>query len=176
MLPRRFGGRRVKTDIHGGFSLSADRCLRGAATYVDDIEMPGAVHGVVLRSPHAHARLRAIDTAAAVHRPGVLAIFSRDLSGHIRSLPCLMPLISRDGRPRAEPDHAILALDRATLAMASHSLSRKPARRRLRPPRPSMSTTRFCRRLWSRGHPRLSLARCAGQCVFRLGRWRSRDL
>ena len=101
------------TNIEGGFSLSTDRCLRGAATYVDDIDVPDAVHGVVLRSPHAHARLRAIDTAAALRRPGVLAIFTgRDLSGRIRPLPCLMPLISRDGRRRAEADRAILAVDR----------------------------------------------------------------
>jgi len=43
----------------------------------------------------------------------VLAIFtSQDLSGRIKPLPCLMPLISRDGRPRAEADRAILAVDR----------------------------------------------------------------
>ena len=100
-------------DMDGGFSLSVDRCLRGAATHTDDIEVPDAAHGVMLRSPYAHAGLRAIDTAAARRRPGVLAILTgQDLSGHIRPLPCLMPLISRDGRPRAEADRAVLALDR----------------------------------------------------------------
>jgi aerobic carbon-monoxide dehydrogenase large subunit len=41
------------------------RLLRGGGRYVDDIVLPGMAFGYVLRSPHAHARIRAIDAAAA---------------------------------------------------------------------------------------------------------------
>ena len=41
------------------------RLLKGGGRYTDDINLPGMLHGVVLRSPHAAARIRSIDTAAA---------------------------------------------------------------------------------------------------------------
>jgi CO/xanthine dehydrogenase Mo-binding subunit len=61
------------------------RFLTGRGTYVADIERPGMTFGVFVRSPHAHARIRAIDSAAALALPGVLAVLTgedikRDLS------------------------------------------------------------------------------------------------
>src|ERR1051325_1484325 len=50
------------------------RFITGAGRYVDDISLPGMVHGVVLLSPHAHARIRKIDTAKAKAAPGVLLV------------------------------------------------------------------------------------------------------
>src|SRR5881398_1791642 len=50
------------------------RLLRGGGRYVDDFVLPRMVFGQVLRSPHAHARIRAIDVAAAKAAPGVLAV------------------------------------------------------------------------------------------------------
>jgi carbon-monoxide dehydrogenase large subunit len=50
--------------------------VTGAARYVADLEFPRLAHAVVLRSPHAHARLREIDTARARRVPGVLAILT----------------------------------------------------------------------------------------------------
>ena len=41
------------------------RLLTGRGTYTDDIDRPGQAHAVVLRSPHAHARIVSIDTEAA---------------------------------------------------------------------------------------------------------------
>ena len=41
------------------------RLLAGGSSYVDDIKLPGMVHALVLRSPHAHARIRSIDASAA---------------------------------------------------------------------------------------------------------------
>jgi aerobic carbon-monoxide dehydrogenase large subunit len=61
-------------DIDRGFSLSVVRCLRGGGTYVDDIRVPNAAYGIVLRSPHAHARPRSIDARAALDLPGVLGV------------------------------------------------------------------------------------------------------
>ena len=48
--------------------------VTGRANYGADFSLPGMLHGVVLRSPHAHARIVSIDTAAAEAMPGVGAI------------------------------------------------------------------------------------------------------
>ena len=50
--------------------------VRGSVTYVDDITRPGMLHAAVLRSPHAHARIVSIDTAAARRLPGVHAVLT----------------------------------------------------------------------------------------------------
>nr|HMS60616.1 hypothetical protein [Tepidiformaceae bacterium] len=47
--------------------------VTGKAQYGADIRLPGLLHGRVLRSPHAHARIVAIDTSEAEKMPGVLA-------------------------------------------------------------------------------------------------------
>ena len=58
------------------------RFLTGAGCYVDDIQLENMAHAVVLRSPHAHADIQAIDTAAAKAAPGVVAILTgNDLAG-----------------------------------------------------------------------------------------------
>ncbi|GAA3870253.1 aerobic carbon-monoxide dehydrogenase large subunit [Leifsonia kafniensis] len=58
------------------------RFVRGKGHYVDDIVLPGMLHGAILRSPVAHARLVSIDTAAALAHPGVVAVITgKDLLG-----------------------------------------------------------------------------------------------
>jgi carbon-monoxide dehydrogenase large subunit len=52
------------------------RLLRGGGRYSDDISLPGMVHGVVVRSPHAHARIVRVDTDAAKAAPGVFAVLT----------------------------------------------------------------------------------------------------
>jgi carbon-monoxide dehydrogenase large subunit len=52
------------------------RLLRGGGRYVDDFVLPRMVFGHVLRSPHAHARIRSIDVRAAKQMPGVLAVLT----------------------------------------------------------------------------------------------------
>jgi aerobic carbon-monoxide dehydrogenase large subunit len=52
------------------------RLLKGGGRYVGDMVLPGTVFGYVLRSPHAHARIRSIDTAKAKAAPGVLAVLT----------------------------------------------------------------------------------------------------
>src|SRR5438270_8338636 len=47
----------------------------GRAKYSFDINRPGMLHGVILRCPHAHARVKEIDTAAIEHAPGVKAVY-----------------------------------------------------------------------------------------------------
>ena len=48
--------------------------VTGRAVYGADIQLPGLLHGKILRSPHAHARIKSIDTERAVAHPGVLAV------------------------------------------------------------------------------------------------------
>ena len=52
------------------------RLLTGGGRYSDDVNLPGQAYACVLRSPHAHARIRSIDTAAARAMPGVLAVLT----------------------------------------------------------------------------------------------------
>ena len=54
------------------------RLLKGGGRYVGDMVLPGMVFGYVLRSPHAHARIRSIDTSKAKAAPGVLAVLTGD--------------------------------------------------------------------------------------------------
>ena len=52
------------------------RFIRGKGTYLDDIRLPGMVHGVILRSPYAHAKIVSIDTSKALAHPGVAAVIT----------------------------------------------------------------------------------------------------
>lgn len=97
----------------GAFVRDDAQFLRGEGVYVDDIRLQGEAVGYVLRSPHAHARIRGIDREAALRSPGVLAVFTAaDLAGIVRPLGCVMKLTSFDGKPRIEADRVILAADR----------------------------------------------------------------
>jgi xanthine dehydrogenase molybdopterin-binding subunit B len=61
------------------------RLLTGAGTFVDDIARPGMLHACFVRSPHARARIEAIDCAEALALPGVEAVFTAaDLNGDVR--------------------------------------------------------------------------------------------
>jgi 4-hydroxybenzoyl-CoA reductase subunit alpha len=48
--------------------------MRGVARYTDDLKLPGLLHAKILRSPHAHAKIRRIDASAALALPGVFAV------------------------------------------------------------------------------------------------------
>src|SRR5215831_15107631 len=64
------------------------RFLRGEGRYVDDITLPGLLHAAFLRSPHAHARLRRLDVAAARAIPGVAAVYTfAELARWLKPLP-----------------------------------------------------------------------------------------
>jgi carbon-monoxide dehydrogenase large subunit len=52
------------------------RFLRGQGHYVDDVRLPGMLHGAILRSPHAHARIISVDTSAAEAHPKVKAVIT----------------------------------------------------------------------------------------------------
>ncbi len=80
------------------------RFLTGRGHYLDDIVRPRQAHAVMLRSPHAHARIRAIDAVAAAG-PGVLAILTgADLAQDgIGTIPCMSGVTNRDKSAMAMP-------------------------------------------------------------------------
>ena len=85
------------------------RFLTGAGQYTDDVTFPHQTCGYFLRSPHAHAQIRKIDTAKAKAAPGVVAIFTgEDLTG-VNGLPCGWLITGSDGKPMNEPPHPVLA-------------------------------------------------------------------
>lgn len=68
------------------------RLLTGRGTFVDDIDRPDMLHGAVVRSPYAHARIIAIDVSAAAALPGVeLVLTAKDLGRLNGPLPLLIP-------------------------------------------------------------------------------------
>jgi len=54
------------------------RFIRGKGSYVDDIKLPGMLHGAIVRSPYAHARIKSIDKSKALAVPGVVAVLTAD--------------------------------------------------------------------------------------------------
>ena len=85
------------------------RFLSGSGQYTDDITLSHQSYGYFVRSPHAHAKIRGIDAAAAKSAPGVLGVFTgADLAG-IGGLPCGWLINNIDGTPMKEPKHPVLA-------------------------------------------------------------------
>ena len=87
------------------------RLIRGGGRYTDDVKLPGMAHGVMLRSPHAHARIKSIDTKAAKAAPGVLCVLTAaDVkAAGLGELPVPAGLKRRDGSPQYVPRYPILA-------------------------------------------------------------------
>jgi carbon-monoxide dehydrogenase large subunit len=101
-----------------------DRLLRGRGCFVDDFELPGMCHAVVVRSPVASGRLRSIDVEAAMALPGVLRVLTHaDIAGFAAAIPirvgslagldrCLQfPLAADRVRYVGEPVALVLAAD-----------------------------------------------------------------
>src|SRR6266849_1955076 len=64
------------------------RLITGTATYTDDLTLAGMVHAAMLRSPHAHARIRRIDVSQARKAAGVLAVFTGADIDSLKPVPC----------------------------------------------------------------------------------------
>lgn len=90
------------------------RFLTGAGQYTDDITLTRMAHAVFVRSPHAHALVKSVDTRAAKSAPGVIGVLEgKDVANDkINGLPCGWLITSTDGQPMKEPPHPILALDK----------------------------------------------------------------
>src|SRR6266480_3883141 len=86
-----------------------ERLMQGRGLYVSDMELPRMAHVVFLRSPHAHAKIIAIDASAAKRMPGIIAVVTgQDLAAVIT--PWVGVLTHLKGLKSA-PQHAI-AIDR----------------------------------------------------------------
>src|SRR5213594_4811184 len=84
------------------------RFITGRGQYVDDLKIPGMTYAAFVRSPHAHAKIRKIDTAAAARHPGVVAVFTgKDMTG-VNSLPCGWDLRKAKNIPGVVQDLAIV--------------------------------------------------------------------
>ena len=93
------------------------RLLRGRGRYLDDVDAPNQARACVLRSPHAHADIRAIDTGAALAMPGVLAILTgEDLAARgLGSVRAMVPSRRADGSPGFKTPQPLLARDRVRM-------------------------------------------------------------
>ncbi|MBV8869457.1 MAG: xanthine dehydrogenase family protein molybdopterin-binding subunit, partial [Acetobacteraceae bacterium] len=91
------------------------RLLAGNGRYQDDVTLPRQAHAVFVRSPHAHARIGAIDTDAASRAPGVLAVYTgADYARDGLGMPkAAMPRKKADGSPMFAPQRPALVVDRA---------------------------------------------------------------
>ncbi len=78
------------------------RFLRGRGQFVDDVPSPNALHAVILRSSVAHGRIRAIDTAAALQRPGVRAVITAADIGEVPVITMRQELID-EFKPYQQP-------------------------------------------------------------------------
>ena len=124
--------------------------VTGRANYGADLSLPGMLYGVVVRSPHAHARILAIDTSAALQVPGVKGVVTgKDVplidaklgmgEGAMDLKDMGDNLLARD--KALYHGHAVAAVAATTLAAARRSPPPPPARRPRTPPTAPRATT-----------------------------------
>ena len=89
------------------------RLITGQGVFVDDINLPGMLHVAVLRSPHAHARIKSVDTAAARGSPGVAAVLTADdIAGVLQDVPSGIGVYEGKFDHIKAPEHPVLAGDK----------------------------------------------------------------
>ena len=90
------------------------RLLMGRGRYFDDLKLADQLHAAIVRSPHAHADIKSIDTRAALQMPGVHAVLTGkdyDADG-LGTMPSMAPYKKRDGSPMYLPHRPAIAIDR----------------------------------------------------------------
>jgi carbon-monoxide dehydrogenase large subunit len=88
--------------------------VQGQGRYTDDVDLPGQVYAVMVRSSVAHGLIKSIDTKAARAMPGVLAVYTAadlDAAGY-GSIKCIVVFPNRDGSPIRKPERKSLAGDK----------------------------------------------------------------
>jgi aerobic carbon-monoxide dehydrogenase large subunit len=84
--------------------------LTGKGSFVDDMRLPDMLYAVVLRSPHAHARIRSIDAAVARNAPGVVRVLTaEDFADAVKDIP---PRPTEELEGVKVPEHPVLARDK----------------------------------------------------------------
>ncbi|HKS89880.1 MAG TPA: xanthine dehydrogenase family protein molybdopterin-binding subunit, partial [Stellaceae bacterium] len=93
------------------------RLLTGRGHYSDDVNLPGQAYAIMVRAPHAHALIRAIDSAAAKAAPGVLAVLTADdvradglnpLPNIANTHPADISIQNKDGSPVVRPQQGAI--------------------------------------------------------------------
>jgi len=88
------------------------RLVIGDGVFIDDIKLPDMLHAAVVRSVHAHARIRSIDVVDALELDGVVEVLTgADLAGKLPDLP-IRPMGDRSVDEFNPPDHPVLAQDK----------------------------------------------------------------
>jgi carbon-monoxide dehydrogenase large subunit len=101
-VSQRYFGRAMKR-------VEDPRLIKGIATYVDDLKLPGVLYAEFVRSPHAHAKINSIKTDDAKKLPGVVGVITgADINDKVGTIPCASPLPG--GKT---PEHTVLAGARA---------------------------------------------------------------
>ena len=86
------------------------RLITGAATYVDDVKLPGLTYAAILRSPYAHARITAVNVSEARKAPGVIAVYTgADIKDRVAPVPCAWNPPNCDLKV---PAHPLLAFEK----------------------------------------------------------------
>jgi carbon-monoxide dehydrogenase large subunit len=87
------------------------RFLTGAGQYTDDVELPRQTYAAFVRSPHAHAVVKKINSTKAKNSPGFIAIFTGEdfAAAKLGGLPCGWLITDVNGQPMKEPPHPCLA-------------------------------------------------------------------
>jgi carbon-monoxide dehydrogenase large subunit len=89
------------------------KLVMGRGSFVDDIVLPDLLHAAVLRSPYAHASIKAVDVSAARNRPGIVAVLSgADIIGVLPDIPTRAMTGERAMDELRPPEHPLLAKDK----------------------------------------------------------------
>ena len=91
------------------------RLLMGRGRYYDDLKVADQLYASIVRSPHAHADIKSIDTRAALQIPGVHAVLTgKDYAADaLGTMPSMAPYKKRDGGPMYLPHRPAIAIGRA---------------------------------------------------------------
>src|ERR1700712_4756360 len=101
------------------------RFIRGLGNYCDDVRLPGMLHGAMLRSPHAHARIVSIDASAALAHPKVAAVV---VAKDLETLGLAwMPTISYDSQAVLAGDKVRFHLQEVAFVIALDAYSAQDA-------------------------------------------------
>ncbi len=91
------------------------RLLTGRGRYFDDLQLAGQLRAAIVRSPHAHADIRSVDSSAALAMPGVHTVLTGEdyRADGLGTMPSMAPYKKRDGSPMYLPHRPAIAIGRA---------------------------------------------------------------
>src|ERR1700704_5083676 len=88
------------------------RLLTGGGNYAADAHREGMLHAILVRSPHAHARISRVDVSTAREMPGVVAVYTADDLDDVKPCPGGIGFPRPDGGASAKTDRPLLVRDR----------------------------------------------------------------